>query len=259
MSSRGGRARQSKTSGVATAAKKGRHSASNPRHAEIAAAQRAREESVATPAGYGVRENSLTGRYYAVKVASNGARRELSGQPDNGFRTPKEAADFAHTRAAPKAKSAAAVTTTPKPPRQTLTSARAQLRDLTSKVNAADAEVNRAVNAPRDTQDFSRSYRAWQAAIEERDRFFNSLTPEMAAKLRSSEPTPRGSSSGTGTARLNVRASTYNGQSGFTIRGTDTLGRSVSIFSTSRAEAERMRNQIKAGQEPTFDKQRKGA
>ena len=54
-------------------------------------------------------------------------------------------------------------------------------------------------------------------------------------------------------ARVSVRPHTYHRDSGYLISGKDTLGRKVSIFSRSKAEAERMRDDIKAGHDPKFD------
>lgn len=63
----------------------------------------------------------------------------------------------------------------------------------------------------------------------------------------------------THTARLSVRPHRYHDQDGFLISGRDAYNRGVKIFSRSRAEAERMRGELKAGQEPTFDYQRQQA
>lgn len=58
-------------------------------------------------------------------------------------------------------------------------------------------------------------------------------------------------------ARVSIRAHTYRNEPGFSIYGTDSRGRMVKIFSKSRGEAERMRDDIKAGREPEFDAFRK--
>ena len=59
------------------------------------------------------------------------------------------------------------------------------------------------------------------------------------------------------TTHISVRRHTYHGQSGFLISGKDQYGRHVSIFSRSQSEAIRMRDAIKAGQEPVFDRERR--
>jgi hypothetical protein len=58
------------------------------------------------------------------------------------------------------------------------------------------------------------------------------------------------------TARISVRAHNFHGQAGYLISGRDSSSRQISIFSKSRPEAERMRDDIKAGREPHFDSER---
>lgn len=49
------------------------------------------------------------------------------------------------------------------------------------------------------------------------------------------------------TTRLQVRASTYRGEAGFLICGTNAHGARVSIFVTTREEAEAVRANLRAG------------
>ena len=56
--------------------------------------------------------------------------------------------------------------------------------------------------------------------------------------------------------RLSVRPYTYHGNAGYLISGSDKLGRRISIFARSKSEAERMRDDIKAGRETMFDSER---
>lgn len=68
---------------------------------------------------------------------------------------------------------------------------------------------------------------------------------------------PTAKTAATPRARVSVRRSTYRGKPGWTISGKDQLGRSVRMFSDNEIEARRMAGEIRRGEEPMFDFQRK--
>jgi hypothetical protein len=53
--------------------------------------------------------------------------------------------------------------------------------------------------------------------------------------------------------RLAIRPSTYRGRNGYLISGRDGRGRQVSIFTVTRASAERIRDKVRAGRRVELD------
>lgn len=66
-----------------------------------------------------------------------------------------------------------------------------------------------------------------------------------------------GSLDALGHAQASVRQHTYHGKSGYLVSGTGSSSRGYSIFSRTKSEATRMRNEIRRGAEPTFNAYRK--
>ena len=62
---------------------------------------------------------------------------------------------------------------------------------------------------------------------------------------------------GTVKPRASVRSHNYHGKQGYLITGRSSGNGRYSIFTQSKAEAYRMRNDIKAGRNPEFDEYRK--
>ncbi|HXM59175.1 MAG TPA: hypothetical protein VOB72_27510 [Candidatus Dormibacteraeota bacterium] len=64
---------------------------------------------------------------------------------------------------------------------------------------------------------------------------------------------PTRAMTGAATARLSIRPTTYRGEDGFLVYGRDGAGSKVSIFTTTRGSAERIRERVKAGEQTTAE------
>lgn len=120
------------------------------------------------------------------------------------------------------------------------------------KESHSDDAFWRAVRAHEATPAYRRTVRhenATHARLDRKTRQRRQSAYRASRRQPAKPAKPRKS-----TLRLSIRKHTYHGENGYLLSGNGPGVYGTKIFTRTRVEAERMREQIRRGEEPTFDK-----